>query len=164
MPVCIARQSGSVDNVEKSLNRHDNYRGMCGRFRVLCRSVYSLKIVGRHRNRTQSPQVNSALDAVLPFDMSLKVPDRAEPVVSRLGHSFQRKEHAPYAYVDFQSKCSRCFQSRRNPAKQKRHGRRPNHQNHHALSVTGRLAGPMDLFFDDRSLQQPERATEASTF
>ena len=29
MPTCIARQSWIEDNVEKSLNRHENHRGNC---------------------------------------------------------------------------------------------------------------------------------------
>jgi hypothetical protein len=30
MPICIVRESGNVDIVEKSLNRHDNHSGICG--------------------------------------------------------------------------------------------------------------------------------------
>jgi len=30
MPICIARQSGYVDIVEKSLNRHNNHSGIFG--------------------------------------------------------------------------------------------------------------------------------------
>ena len=125
-----------------------------------------------------SPQSNAPLDSLSPFEMSLAKPHRAEPVVSRLGHSLRRVcpprtrrifAHSAKGTCNFMptsifSQNVRDASIAPQPAKQKRHCRRPSHKNHHALSVTGRLAGPLDLLLDDRSLQQPERATEASAF
>jgi len=49
-PICIVRESGNVDIVEKSLNRHDNHSGICGpvlrNMAVDIRSGWASKIGG----------------------------------------------------------------------------------------------------------------------